>query len=142
VTTWQISESAASVTLRGGMGNVTFTITNGAPVADRVVLTVRALDGAADAWFTVDRPQRAVDPGASVLVPVAIAPPGGTAIGTYGLQGIAYSGAHLHDRRRPRQRDRGERRVRQHPDRRRRPAGPPDVRIRVRPVFVSRGRLS
>jgi hypothetical protein len=91
VSAWQISESSTSVTLRDGKGNVTFTITNGAPAADRVVLTVRGTDGADDAWFVIDRPQRTVEPSASALVPVAIAPPAGTALGTYGLQGIAYS---------------------------------------------------
>jgi hypothetical protein len=91
VSAWQISESATSVTLRAGKGNVTFTITNGGPAADRVVLTARGTDGADDAWFEIDRPQRSVEPAASVLIPVAIAPPAGTPIGSYGLQGIAYS---------------------------------------------------
>ena len=92
MTSWQIGESGTSVTLNGeGRGEVTFTVTNGGTAQDRSVLTVTPLDGAAESWFTVDEPQRAVAPGASVVYPVAVAVPPGTAAGTYGLQGVAYS---------------------------------------------------
>jgi hypothetical protein len=57
VTAWQISESGASVQLKDGSGAVTFTVTNPTDVEDRVVLSVTPLDGAADDWFTVERPQ-------------------------------------------------------------------------------------
>ena len=55
------------------------------------VLTVTPLDGAADDWFTVEEPQRAVAPGASVEYPVKVDTPDGTATGTFGLEGVAYS---------------------------------------------------
>ncbi len=88
---WQISESGTSVPLTAGGGEVTFTVTNGGPATDRVVLTITPLDGAVDEWFTVDRPQRQVEPGASAVFEVAVAVPLGTATGTYALQGVAYS---------------------------------------------------
>jgi hypothetical protein len=88
---WQISESGTSVPLTAGEGEVSFTVTNGGPATDRVVLTVTPLDGAAEEWFTVDRPQRQVEPDASAVFEVAVAVPLGTATGTYGLQGVAYS---------------------------------------------------
>jgi hypothetical protein len=92
MTSWQIGESGTSVTLNGeGKGEVTFTVTNGGTAQDRSVLTVTPLDGAAESWFTVDEPQRAVAAGASVVYPVAVSVPEGTAAGTYGLQGVAYS---------------------------------------------------
>ena len=39
----------------------------------------------------MDEPQRAVAPGASVVYLVTVKVPPGTAAGTYGLQGVAYS---------------------------------------------------
>jgi hypothetical protein len=89
VTAWQISESGASVQLKDGSGAVTFTVTNPTDVEDRVVLSVTPLDGAADDWFTVERPQRTVDGGASVVIPVVVTVPLGTAEGTYAFQGVA-----------------------------------------------------
>ena len=92
MTSWQIGESGIAVALNGeGRGEVTFTVTNGGTAQDRSVLTVKPLDGAAESWFTVDEPQRVVGPGASVVYPVAVSVPPGTAAGTYGLQGVAYS---------------------------------------------------
>jgi hypothetical protein len=88
---WQISESGTSVPLTAGEGEVTFTVTNGGPATDRVVLTVTPLDGAVEDWFTVRQPQRQVGPGASAVFDVAVAVPLGTATGTYALQGVAYS---------------------------------------------------
>jgi hypothetical protein len=88
---WQISESGTSVPLTDGNGEVSFTVTNGGPAPDRAVLTIIPLDGAAEEWFTVDRPQRQVQPGASAVFEVAVAVPLGTATGTYALQGVAYS---------------------------------------------------
>jgi hypothetical protein len=88
---WQISESGTSVPLTAGEGELSFTVTNGGSAPDRVVLTVTPLDGAAEEWFTVDRPQRQVEPGASAVFEVAVAVPLGTATGTYALQGVAYS---------------------------------------------------
>jgi hypothetical protein len=92
MTTWQIGESGTAIALDGtGKGEVTFTVTNAGTAPDRAVLTVNALDGAAESWFTVPEPQRAVAPGASVLYPVGVNVPPTTAAGTYGMQGIAYS---------------------------------------------------
>jgi hypothetical protein len=88
---WQISESGTSVPLTSGEGEVTFTVTNGGPATDRVVLTITPLDGAVEEWFTVERPQRQVEPGGSAVFEVAVAVPLGTATGTYALQGVAYS---------------------------------------------------
>ncbi len=92
MTNWQISESAISVSLReDGRGELAFTVTNTGPAQDRAVLTITALDGAAEAWFTVDEPQRLVGPGTSVVYRVAVAAPPGTAAGTYAVTGIVYS---------------------------------------------------
>jgi hypothetical protein len=89
---WQISESGTDLALDPqGRGEMTFTVTNASTAADRAVLTVNPLDGAADGWFTVTEPMRPVAAGASVLFPVAVAVPSGVAAGTFGLQGVAYS---------------------------------------------------
>jgi hypothetical protein len=92
MTSWQISESGTSVSLNDkGEGEVTFTVTNNGTAQDRVVLTVTPFDGAADSWFTIDEPQRAVPAGQSVVYEVAVKVEAGTAAGTYALQGVAYS---------------------------------------------------
>lgn len=92
MTAWQIGESGTELVLDGdGEGEVTFTVTNAGRAQDRAVLTVTPLDGAAEDWFGVDEPQRAVAPGASVVYPVTVKVPPGTVAGTYGLQGVAYS---------------------------------------------------
>jgi hypothetical protein len=92
MTTWQIGESGTTIALDGtGKGELTFTVTNAGTAADRAVLTITALDGAAEEWFAVPEPQRAVAPGASVLYPVGVSVPLGTAAGTYAMQGVAYS---------------------------------------------------
>lgn len=92
MTNWQISESAISVMLRDdGRGDLAFTVTNRGPAQDRAVLTVTPLDGAAESWFTVDEPQRAVGPGMSVVYKVEVAAPPGTAAGTYAAVGVVYS---------------------------------------------------
>lgn len=89
---WQIGESGTTVALDDqGRGEVTFTVTNGGPDQDRAVLTVAALDGAADSWFSVEEPQRAVPPGESAAYLCRIRVPPGTAAGTYALQAVAYS---------------------------------------------------
>jgi hypothetical protein len=88
---WQISESGTSVELTAGKGEVSFTVTNGGTGVDRVVLTITPLDGAEDGWFTVERPQRPVEPGASAVFEVGVEVPLGTATGTYAFQGVAYS---------------------------------------------------
>jgi hypothetical protein len=89
---WQIGESGTSLALDPqGRGEVTFTVTNASTAADRAVLTVNPLDGAADGWFTVTEPMRPVDAGASVVFPVDVAVPPSVAAGSYGVQGVAYS---------------------------------------------------
>ena len=89
---WQIGESATALGLDPqGRGEVTFTVTNASTAADRAVLTVHPLDGAADGWFTVTEPMRPVAAGASVVFPVGVAVPSSVAAGTYGVQGVAYS---------------------------------------------------
>ena len=91
-TAWEIGESGTELVLDGdGEGEVTFTVTNGPGPGPRRALPVTPLDGAAEDWFGVDEPQRAVAPGASVVYPVTVKVPPGTAAGTYGLQGVAYS---------------------------------------------------
>ena len=89
---WQIGESGTALALDPqGRGEVTFTVTNASTAADRAVLTVNPLDGAADGWFTVTEPMRRVDAGASVVFPVGVTVPPSVAAGSYGLQGVAYS---------------------------------------------------
>jgi hypothetical protein len=89
---WQIGESGTAFALDPqGRGEVAFTVTNASTAADRAVLKVNPLDGAADGWFTVTEPMRSVAAGASVVFPVALTVPESVAAGTYGLQGVAYS---------------------------------------------------
>ena len=89
---WQIGESGTTLALDAqGRGEVTFTVTNASTAADRAVLTVNPLDGAADGWFTVTEPMRPVDAGASVVFPVGVTVPPSVAAGSYGVQGVAYS---------------------------------------------------
>lgn len=89
---WQIGESGTKVVLDDrGQGEVTFTVTNAGTQQDRSVLTVEALDGAGERWFSVEEPQRAVPAGGSVTYLCRIQIPPGTAAGTYALQAIAYS---------------------------------------------------
>jgi hypothetical protein len=89
---WQIGESGTALALDAqGRGEVTFTVTNASTAADRAVLTVNPLDGAADGWFRVTEPMRPVEPGASVVFPVGVAVPASVAAGSYGVQGVVYS---------------------------------------------------
>jgi hypothetical protein len=70
---WQIGESGTAFALDPqGQGEVTFTVTNASTAADRAVLKVNPLDGAADGWFTVTEPMRSVAAGASVVFPVSV----------------------------------------------------------------------
>jgi hypothetical protein len=92
MSTWQIGESGTEVKLdEQGRAQVTFTVTNTGTAQDRSVLTITALDGAAESWFTVEEPQRAVPAGQSaaylcnVLVDAAVAP------ATYAMQAVVYS---------------------------------------------------
>jgi hypothetical protein len=89
---WQIGESGTALALDPqGRGEVTFTVTNASTAADRAVLTVNPLDGAAGGWFSVTEPMRPVAPGASVVFPVGVAVPASVAAGSYGVQGVVYS---------------------------------------------------
>ena len=73
---WQIGESGTALALDPqGRGEVTFTVTDASTTADRAVLTVNPLDGAADGWFTVTEPMRPVAAGASVVFPAGVAVP-------------------------------------------------------------------
>ena len=89
---WQIGESGTAFPLDDvGRGEVTLTVTNTGPTQDRAVLTVTALDGAAESWFTIEEPQRAVPPGQSVTYLCRAELPPETAAGTYACQFVAYS---------------------------------------------------
>lgn len=89
---WQIGESGTTITLdEQGRGEVTFTVTNTADRQDRAVLTVTPLDGAAESWFVVEEPQRAIAPGGSAVYRVAVTVPPGTPPAVYGCQAVAYS---------------------------------------------------
>lgn len=92
MSSWQIGESGTTVAVDGtGRGEVTFTVTNTGTEQDRSVLTITPLDGAAETWFTVEEPQRAVPPGGSAAYLCRVKVPPGTAAGTYALQAVAYS---------------------------------------------------
>jgi hypothetical protein len=89
---WQIGESGTAFPLDDlGRGEVTLTVTNTGPTQDRAVLTVTALDGAAESWFTIEEPQKAVPPGQSVTYLCKALLPPETAAGVYACQFIAYS---------------------------------------------------
>jgi beta-lactam-binding protein with PASTA domain len=94
MTHWHISESGATIELDPALrGEAMFTVRNGSPATDRVVLAVEPLDGAADTWLTVeDAPgPRRVGPGDSVTYVTTVAVPVDVAAGTYGLQARVYS---------------------------------------------------
>jgi hypothetical protein len=92
MSTWQIGESGTEVALNDDLeGEVTFTVTNGGTAQDRSVLTITALDGAAESWCTVAEPQRLVPQGQSATYLCKVKIPPGTAPGTYGIQAMAYS---------------------------------------------------
>lgn len=88
MTVWQISESTTEL---AGSGEVNLVVTNTGDVQDRSVLTIAALDGAAESWFTVDEPQRLVPPKQTAAYVVKVAVPADTAAGTYAFQATAYS---------------------------------------------------
>lgn len=89
---WQIGESGTAIVLDGaGRGEVSLTVTNTAPTQDRAVLTVTALDGAAESWFTIDQPQKAVPPGQSVTYLCSVVVPPETAPAVYACQFVVYS---------------------------------------------------
>jgi hypothetical protein len=90
-TKWDITESGNTVVLDASRrGEVTFTVTNRSTTTGRTMLTVEPADGAREAWFTVDEPQRAVPAGASVVFSVVVTVPVDVAVGDYGFQGVAY----------------------------------------------------
>jgi hypothetical protein len=91
-TEWVVTAAAERYELTPqNTGEVTFTVTNPGPAQDRVVFEVVADERAGRAWFAVDEPQRPVPGGGSVSYLVKTAVPGGTAPGTYWMQGRAYS---------------------------------------------------
>src|SRR6266508_4625974 len=91
-TEWVISSIAERVRLTGeNRGETSFTVTNPGSAPDRVVFELVAGDGADVSWFSVEEPQRLVEPGASVSYLVKILVPAGAPAGAYSLQGRAYS---------------------------------------------------
>ena len=89
---WQIEESDTTVALDPtGHGQVTFTVTNTGTARDRSVLTITPIEGAVEAWYHVEDPQRVVAPGASVPYLTELSVPPTTPTGTYGLQALVYS---------------------------------------------------
>jgi hypothetical protein len=89
---WQIGESGTAVILDDvGRGEVTLTVTNTAATQDRAVLTVTALDGAAESWFAIEEPQKAVPPGQSVTYLCKVQVPAETAPAVYACQFVVYS---------------------------------------------------
>ncbi|HZN70857.1 MAG TPA: hypothetical protein VFC00_04115 [Micromonosporaceae bacterium] len=91
-TEWIISAAAERVDLDvRNEGTTSFTVTNPGPASDRVVFVPVAGDGADSSWFSIDRPQRVVDGGASVSYLARITVPAGTPAGSYWLQGRVYS---------------------------------------------------
>lgn len=89
---WEIAESDTTLEVdRTGHAQVTFTVTNAGTVRDRSVLTITPLDGAAEAWYSVEDPQRVVDPGASVAYLTEVSVPPATPAATYGLEAVVYS---------------------------------------------------
>lgn len=92
-TEWVITAAAERVELDAKyQGEITFTVTNPGSAQDRVVFELVLGDGAAATWFPpVEEPQRLIPGGGSVSYLVKIAVPPGSAVGTYSLQGRAYS---------------------------------------------------
>jgi heat shock protein HslJ len=88
----------SQVTVSEGRAVTTATVTNQGTAPETVVVGVfppLAATGAASAsavgWTTVERPQRAIQPGATEQFTVTFVPPDGAAAGTYVARFIAYS---------------------------------------------------
>jgi hypothetical protein len=92
-TEWVITAPAERVELNANnQGEVMFTVSNPGTAQDRVVFELVPGDGASADWFPpIEEPQRLVPGGGSVSYLVKLAVPAGTAVGTYSLQGRAYS---------------------------------------------------
>ena len=92
MSTWQIGESGTEVKLDAqGRGQITFTVTNTGTAQDRSVLTITPLDGAAESWFTVEEPQRAVPAEQSAAYTCDVLADPSVAPGTYAMQAVVYS---------------------------------------------------
>jgi len=66
-TNWVVTTAAERIALNEAkQGETTFTVTNPGTRADRVVFEPVPGQGADPSWFTVDEPQRRVQPAASV----------------------------------------------------------------------------
>src|SRR5262245_22790322 len=86
-----ITAAAERVKLDGqNRAEIAFTVTNSGSAPSLVVFEPVPGDGADNAWFSVEEPQRRVDAGASVSFLVRIAVPTGTAAGSFMMQGRAY----------------------------------------------------
>jgi len=72
-------------------GQTTFTVTNPTNRVDRVYFDVVVGDGADEAWFTIDEPQRRVPANGSVSYLIKTNIPATAKPGNYSVQGRAYS---------------------------------------------------
>lgn len=91
-TAWVITVSSNLLVLdEAGKAEVKCDVTNPGPVQDRAVLAIVPEAGASEKWFAVEEPQRLVPPEKTVSYLVRVAPPAGTAPGTYAFQARAYS---------------------------------------------------
>ncbi|MFY1638008.1 PASTA domain-containing protein [Solwaraspora sp. WMMB335] len=91
-TEWLVTTAAERTELDGsGRGTITFTVTNPTDWADRAVFEIAPGDGADLTWFSVEEPQRRVQPAGSVSYLVKVQVPAETEAGEFELRGRVYS---------------------------------------------------
>src|SRR5262245_42682555 len=90
-TNWVVEVPAERVVLDAqNRGEILFTVTNVGSTAGRAVLEIVPAEGVDPSWFTVDEPRRLIGAGASDAYRVTLAPPPGTAAGSYFVQARVY----------------------------------------------------
>lgn len=84
---WVVTTATEKLTLdQSRTAEITFTVTNKAARVARTAFDIRTGDGVDTSWFTIDDPQRAIRPAASVPFPVRLAVPAQVAPGSYEFQ--------------------------------------------------------
>jgi hypothetical protein len=95
---WEVTTEATRFALDAGASvDVIFTVTNRSSVNDHAVLDIEAEAPADRSWFTVEEPQRQINPSASMPYKVKIMIPPGTAASTVSFRGLVYSASQAPD---------------------------------------------
>ncbi len=91
-TEWTVAAVADQVSLNAqNQGTMTFNVTNPGPGADTVTFDVQPGSGSQRSWYSVEKPQRTVNPRQAVGFTVTVKAPRGTPAQRYDFTGLAYS---------------------------------------------------